>query len=60
MITSLQVSWMLKRTRLRKNSLTNQEPQKQCVLPVINGVSLLVEEVHDKFSHIFFGTILVQ
>ena len=33
------------------------EPWKQLVLPVVDGVNLLVEEVHDKFSHMFFGAI---
>ena len=45
---------------LRKNSSINQEPSKQLVLLVMDGVSLLVEEVHDKFSQIFFEAILVR
>ena len=30
------------------------------VLPVIDGVSLLVEQIHDKFSQIFFEATLVR
>ena len=33
---------------------------RQLVLPVIDGVSLLVEQIHDKFSQIFFEAILVR
>ena len=51
---------MLKRAGLRKNSLINQEPLYQFVLPAIDGVSLLVEQSHDKFSRIFFEAILVK
>ena len=43
------VSSML-RASLRKNSFINQEPLWQLVLPVIDGVSLLVEQMHDKLS----------
>ena len=45
---------------LRKTSSINQEPFLQLVLPVIDGVSLLVEEVHDKFYQLFFEAILVR
>ena len=51
---------MLKRASLRKNSIINQEPLQQPVLPVRDGVSLLVEEVHDKFSQIFSDTIFMR
>ena len=51
---------MLRRASLRKNSLINQETCKQLVLPVIDGVSLLVEQIHDKFSQILFDANLVR
>ena len=54
------MSWTLKKASLRKTSLINQEPLQYLVLPVIDGVSLLVEEVHDKFSQNFFEAILVR
>ena len=54
----LKVSWMLKRASLMKTSSINQEPLQQLVLPVMNSVNLLVEEVHEKFSQIFFEAIL--
>ena len=43
-----------------KTSSINPIPLKQLVLHVIDGVSLLVEEVHDKISQICFEAILVR
>ena len=43
-----------------KTSSINPVPSWQLVLFVTDGVSLLVEEVHDKFSQIFFEAILVR
>ena len=51
---------MLKKASRRKNSLINQEPLKQFVLSVIDNVSLLVEQIHDKFSQNIFEAILVR
>ena len=42
----------------RKRSSINPRPRQQLVLPAIDGVSLLVEQIHDKFSQIFFDVIL--
>ena len=43
-----------------KTSSINLVPFLQLVLHVIDGVSLLVEDVHDKFSQVFFEAILVK
>ena len=43
-----------------KRSSINPGPRKQLVLPVMDGVSLLVEQNHDKFSQIFVEAILVR
>ena len=41
-------------------SKRNPRPRKQLVLLVIDGVSLLVEQIRDKFSKIFLEGILVR
>ena len=47
--------------KLEKEEIVDKPvPLKQLVLLVTNGASLLVEEVHDKFSQIFFESILVR
>ena len=42
---------------MRKFSLINQEHHSNLFYLLIDGVSLLDEEVHDKFSQIFFEAI---
>ena len=58
----LMLEWVLSLYFLAtsKRSSINPRPRLQLVLPVIDGVSLLVEQTHDKFLQRFFEAILVR
>ena len=56
----MMLEMMYQTTFTSKRSSINPRPRKQLVLLVIDGVSLLVEQTHDKFSQIFFEAILVR
>ena len=57
---SMMLEVMYQSSLTSKRSSINPEPRQQLVLPAIDGASLLVEQINDKFSQIFFEALLVR